>query len=141
MTLTTRERIEQATASPACAACHQIIDGVGFPFEHYDAVGRWRDTENGKPIDASGNLVMTDVKGTFDGAIELGVRLARSQDARSCYVGKWMAFAYGRPEAPEDACSRRLLMDDFARTDGSVRELLVALTQTEAFLTRPLTQP
>jgi Protein of unknown function (DUF1592)/Protein of unknown function (DUF1588)/Protein of unknown function (DUF1585)/Protein of unknown function (DUF1595)/Protein of unknown function (DUF1587) len=140
-TLTTRERLEEATSSAPCNACHRIIDGVGFGFEHYDAVGRWRDTESGRPIDASGELVMSDVKGTFDGAIELGARLARSQDARSCYVGKWMAFAYGRPEAPEDACSRRLLMEDFARTDGSVRELLVALTQTEAFLTRPLTQP
>jgi hypothetical protein len=84
---------------------------------------------------------MSDVKGTFYGAIELAARLARSQDAKRCYVGRWMAFAYGRPEAPEDACSRQLLMDDFARTDGNVRELLVALTQTDAFLTRPLTQP
>ena len=140
--LTTRQRLEQETAvSAPCAACHRITDGLGFAFEHYDAVGRWRDTENGLAIDASGEIVMGDVKGTFDGAIELGARLARSQDARSCYVGKWMAFAYGRPEGPEDACSRRLLMEDFARTDGNVRELLVALTQTEAFLTRPLAQP
>ena len=133
-TLTTRERLEQETSMPVCNACHRITDGVGFGFEHYDAVGRWRDTENGRPIDASGELVMSDVKGTFDGAIELGAQLARSQDAKSCFVGRWMAFAYGRPEGPEDACSRRLLMEDFARTDGNVRELLLALTQTDAFL-------
>jgi hypothetical protein len=139
--LTTRERLEQLTATPACNACHRITDSVGFAFEHYDAVGRWRDTENGQPIDATGALVVGDVQGTFDGAIELGARLARSKDAQSCYVGNWMTFAYGRREGPQDACSRRLLMEDFARTDGSVRELLVALTQTEAFLTRPLTTP
>jgi hypothetical protein len=139
--LTTRKRLEEATATASCNACHRITDGVGFAFEHYDAVGRWRDSENGQPIDASGELVMSDVKGRFYGAIELAARLARSQDAKRCYVGQWMAFAYGRPEAPEDACSRQLLMDDFARTDGNVRELLVALTQTDAFLTRPLTQP
>jgi len=141
-TLTTRERFEQDTSSlPVCAACHRLTDRLGFAFEHYDAVGRWRDTENGKPIDATGELVVSDAQGTFDGAVELGVRLARSADAQRCYVGKWMTFAYGRRETPEDACSRQLLMEDFARSDGSVRELLVALTQTDAFLTRPLNQP
>jgi hypothetical protein len=139
--LTTRERLQEATATASCNACHRITDGVGFAFEHYDAVGRWRDTENGRPIDASGELVVSDVQGKFNGAVELAARLARSQDARRCYVGNWMAFAYGRAEVPQDACSRQLLMEDFARTDGSVRELLIALTQTEAFLTRPLTQP
>ena len=44
---TTRERFAQHTANPVCAGCHQYIDGVGFGFERFDAVGRWRDTENG----------------------------------------------------------------------------------------------
>ena len=43
-------------ANPACAGCHRLMDPVGFTFENYDAVGRWRTAEDGKPIDASGGL-------------------------------------------------------------------------------------
>jgi len=136
---TTRERLTMVTADATCAACHRLSDSVGFAFEHYDAVGRWRDTDNGRPVDASGELVDGDVAGPVNGAVDVGTMLARSQDARSCYVGNWMAFAYGRREVAADACSRQSLMETFTRTDGSIPELLVALTQTEAFLTRPLT--
>lgn len=136
---TLRERLSAVTAAPMCQSCHRLTDSIGFTFEHYDAVGRWRDTDEGKPVDSSGQLLVGDVQGPLADAIELGAMLARSQTAQGCYVGTWMAFAYGRREQPADACTRQLLMDTFARTDGNVRELLVALTQTEAFLTRPLT--
>ena len=52
-----------------------------------------------------------------------------------------MGFAYGRAETADDACSRQLLMDAFARSKGNIRELLVALTQTDAFVFRPPSQP
>ena len=42
------------------------MDKIGFGFEHFDAVGRWRDQESGKPIDASGEIVGADVPGTFE---------------------------------------------------------------------------
>ena len=140
-TLTTRERYQQATSPAICTACHRHIDPVGFAFEHYDAVGRWRDAENGRAIDASGEIFETDARGRFDGAVELAQRLAASQDARACYVGKWMGFAYGRAETADDACSRRLLMDAFAASNGNIPELLVALTQTDAFVFRAPSQP
>jgi hypothetical protein len=52
--LTTRERIAQQTRSEACQACHSMINPLGFSLEHYDAVGRYRETERDQPIDASG---------------------------------------------------------------------------------------
>jgi len=140
-TLTTRERYQEATSSAPCALCHMHFDPVGFAFEHYDAVGRWRDTENGRPIDARGELFQTDARGSFDGAVALAQRLAAGQDARACYVGKWMGFAYGRAETADDACSRRLLMDAFAASNGNIPELLIALTQTDAFVFRAPSQP
>src|SRR5256886_12913241 len=54
--LPVRERLAKHRASPACASCHNIMDPVGFSLQHYDAVGRWRDLEEGKPVDASGGL-------------------------------------------------------------------------------------
>jgi hypothetical protein len=51
-----RERMAQHRANPACAGCHNVMDPVGFAMENYDAIGRWRTHESGKPIDASGGL-------------------------------------------------------------------------------------
>ena len=51
-----RERLAEHRANPACSGCHQLMDPVGFSLENYDAVGRWRTVEDGKPIDAAGGL-------------------------------------------------------------------------------------
>ena len=54
---TVRERMEQHRANPACAVCHRVMDPPGFALEHFDAVGRWRATdETGAPVDAAGSL-------------------------------------------------------------------------------------
>ena len=49
---TTREKYEVHSSLPECASCHSLIDDIGFGFEHYDHLGRWRDEEVGQPIDA-----------------------------------------------------------------------------------------
>lgn len=134
---TTRQRLEQETASPACAGCHQMVDPLGFAFEHYDAQGRYRETENGTPIDATGSLETSDGSVEFNGAIELAALLAGSSEAEHCFVQNWMTFAHGRELTEADACSRRTAEAAFAKANGNVRELLVALTQTDAFLYRP----
>jgi hypothetical protein len=58
----------------------------------------------------------------------------QSRDVQNCYVNNWMMFGFARQMAVEDACSVQSLQDAFARANGSVPELLVALTQTDAFL-------
>jgi hypothetical protein len=139
--LTTRERFEQAASgSVVCAACHRYIDPVGFAFEHYDALGQFRETEAGKPIDATGQLFDSDAQGSFDGALELASRLANSVDVQNCYADDWLSFAYGRPQVPEDACSRQALHASFAAANTNVLALLVAVTQTDGFLYRPLSE-
>jgi hypothetical protein len=139
--LTTRERFEQSTASnPACAACHRLFDPIGFAFEHYDAVGKFREMEAGKPIDASGEIVNSDAQGSFTGALELAAQLANSRDVQNCYADDWLTFAYGRSQLPEDECSREALHAAFAAGKGNILELLVAVTQTDGFLYRPLNE-
>jgi hypothetical protein len=66
---------------------------LGYAFESYDAVGLWRDTENGLPIDPSGTLHKSDAQGPFANAIELLERIAASEDAHSCFVGHWLRCA------------------------------------------------
>lgn len=128
---TTRERLLSMTAQAHCQECHRDIDAVALAFENYDPLGRWRDTENGRPIDASGTLAASDAQGRFDNAVQLVRRIAASKDARSCFAGHWMAYAYGRPESPADACARAALEESLEASGGSVVELLVALTKTD----------
>ena len=130
---TTREKLTIYTQPAACQECHRDINPVGFAFEHYDAVGKWRDTEEGLPIDSSGELRVTDAKGRFSGAPELLLRIAESDDAKTCLIGHWLGQAYRREQAPEDACSKAELAKAFLDSDGKVVELLVALAQTDNF--------
>ncbi|MEM6994636.1 MAG: DUF1592 domain-containing protein [Myxococcota bacterium] len=135
---TTRERFEQHSSDPSCAGCHALIDPVGFGLEHYDALGRYRNEENGMPVDASGTLPGGDNGNIdFDGAVELSVALADEAQVRDCFVQQWFTYAHGRAPEPEDSCSVETLQLDFESADDDVRALLVALTRTDAFRYRP----
>ncbi|MBX5482053.1 MAG: DUF1592 domain-containing protein, partial [Myxococcaceae bacterium] len=138
--LTTRERFAEHEANPACAGCHAKIDPIGFGFEQYDALGRFRVTENGKPIDATGvvNGAKDPVlKAPFDGAIELGERLAASRQVSDCVATHWFRYALGRVEAPADKESLDAIRARFAESGGDFRELFVAIASSPVFRTRP----
>src|SRR5262249_15310942 len=104
--VSTRERFTEHSASDFCAQCHHLMDPIGFGFEHYDAMGLWRSTDQGQPVDADGEILdSTDADGPFTGAVELGKRLAASDQVRQCFATQWFRFAYGRGETADDACS------------------------------------
>ena len=132
---TTREIFEMHTEDPACAGCHELIDGIGLGFEGYDAVGAYRETQNGFPVDQTGTVIgTTDINGDFDGAVELAHKLATSADVRSCVARQWFRYAFARIEdTDQDACSLETLDTVFADSDYNVRELMIALVQTDAF--------
>jgi hypothetical protein len=134
---TTREQFEQHRSDPACSGCHMLFDPIGFGFENYDAVGRFRTTENGFDVDASGELAASDVDGPFVGPRQLGEKLAGSEQVAQCVARQWFRFSYGRTESAElDACNLDSLDQAFADSGYDMRELLVSLTQTDAFLFR-----
>jgi len=138
--LTTRERFAVHTASPACSACHKLIDGTGFGFEKYDQLGRYRTQENGLPIDATGEMLDTGeaaVEGHFDGVLELSNRLASSPRVERCLATNWYRYAMGRVETEADGCSLREVEQKFSASGGRFEELLVAVTLTDAFRYRP----
>jgi hypothetical protein len=131
---TTRERFDQHRSDPACAGCHDLIDPLGFGFEHYDGIGAWRATDAGKPVDASGEVLGTDdIDGPFDGAPELAQMLAESEQVRTCVAEQWFGFAFGRLPAEEDDCSMDTMAQAFAESDHDIRELLLAIVTTDSF--------
>jgi Protein of unknown function (DUF1592)/Protein of unknown function (DUF1588)/Protein of unknown function (DUF1595)/Protein of unknown function (DUF1585)/Protein of unknown function (DUF1587) len=103
-TSTTRQRFQTLHELGDCAGCHKLIDGVGFGFEHYDAVGAWRDAEGGKPVDATGTILGTqEIDGPFDGILDLNTKLATSDRVAKCITKNWLQYGLGiDPQAATD---------------------------------------
>ena len=123
-------------ANSYCGACHSSMDSIGYGLENFDGAGNWRTTERGQPIDAHGDLANTDVAGPFNGPVEMVNRLASSKQVQECMATQWLRFSSGREEIPADACTQATLNRVFAASGGNIRDLLVALTQTDTFLYR-----
>jgi mono/diheme cytochrome c family protein len=124
--LTTRERVALQTRPGACQSCHAVINPLGFPLEHFDAAGRFRDKDNGQPIDATGSYhTRAGETVTFDGARALAEYLAGSEEAHAAFAERLFQHlvkqpvrAYG-PRLPDE------LRQSFARNGFSVRKLAV----------------
>ncbi len=139
--VTNRERYQEHVTDPACAGCHNLIDGIGFPFEVYDAVGMHRTLDAGQPIDASGELLgTTDADGPVANASEMIDKLATSEDVQRCVARQWFRHGFAREvsDAEGDTCALDLLDTALADSGGDVRELLLAFVRTESFTHRRL---
>ncbi|KYF94077.1 hypothetical protein BE17_53480 [Sorangium cellulosum] len=133
----TRDRLAQHEVDPACVSCHQLIDPIGFGFEHYDALGRYRELDGGEPVDASGKVIATrDMDGEFVGVKELGERLARSAEVEECMARQWFRFAIARFEQEMDGCSMESLLETFKAAGQDLNALPRAVVETDAFLYR-----
>jgi hypothetical protein len=131
---TARQRFTVHSSNPVCRGCHVNMDPLGYALENFDVIGLWRDQENGVTIDATGTA---PALGTFNGAIELGQRMAESEDAQQCFATHWLNFGYGRTVTEAEACSVQSVRSKFKESGYNVQEMLLALTQSEAFLTLP----
>lgn len=138
---TTRERFAMHTANPQCAGCHRFIDGVGFGLEHFDPVGRWRDTDAGAGIDASGDLTDVERLGTGTSAKygtvpELAAILAGSKAAPSCFARQYLRYTRGLHETLAQRCDRLWLEQRWADSGHDLRELIVQSILSPAFVER-----
>ena len=134
---TSRERLTAHRVNPSCAACHDLIDPIGLTFENFDAVGRWHANEaNGNPVDASGALTRSDSDGPVADSIGLSKKLAGSAQVQQCVAANWFSYANGRGQVMDDTCSIMRLTDSLAKSGGNLRGLVLAQTQTDAFLYR-----
>jgi hypothetical protein len=133
---TTRQKYEAHSRDPACLPCHRLIDPVGFGMEAFDAIGRYRQTEGSATVDASGELLGTDVDGPFTGPAELAELLIASGQFRRCFARKLHQFALGRVPASGDEPEINRLAMELQRADLRIDELLVALVREPGFVER-----
>ncbi len=132
--LSARERWSDHTLDVGCGGCHKLIDPIGFGFESYDPLGRFRTVDAGHSIDARGEIAGTDdVAQPFDGAVDLARRLARSTVVQRCFARQWARLALSREPGPADARSMEEVHRAFARSGLDVRALVLALVTSDAF--------
>jgi hypothetical protein len=144
-TKTTRERYGLIETQAACSACHSLIHSVGFAFENYDALGRYREQENGVPIDASGSFKgFQELSGSFNGVVELSQQLAKSERIAECLTKNLYESGAARTPDALDQCaigslSAQLL--DPATFNGDLKQLLVAMVKNPRFRSKPVDAP
>ncbi|HYQ00196.1 MAG TPA: DUF1592 domain-containing protein [Polyangiaceae bacterium] len=131
---TNRERITTLTQSCGGVCHNQLINPVGFAFEHFDGMGQYQDTENdGLTIDTTGSYTFSDGAKPFADAGELMQAMADSDQAHLCYAKKLASFSLQRDIVPGDAALVRALAKVSRSDHGSVKDVLTELVKTDAF--------
>jgi len=133
---TTRERYAEHATDPVCSGCHDYLDGVGFTFENFDAVGRLRDVENGQAIDTSGHIPLDGKTIQLKNSIDLARALAESEAVRACAARQVVRFAAGQ-SAPdvEFGFSNAVAQLPLERR-ASVIGLMLEFVKSDWFMTR-----
>jgi hypothetical protein len=120
--LTMRQKLARHRENPTCAACHNLMDPIGFALENYDWLGRWRDTDNGLPIDASAKLPTGE---TFSGPVEFrNVLLNRKDEFVAHFTGKMLGYALGRSLLDPDQCTIQRITNALKADSYGARTLI-----------------
>lgn len=136
--MTNRQRVETTTGKGTCGeGCHSLLlNPLGYAFENYDAVGKYRTTDQGLAVDASATYTLDGETRSFNNGVELSHLLADAKQTHKCYAQNLMTYLHGRRLVKEDEA----IVDYYARLSRadmlSVRDLVVEIVTSDAFLTR-----
>jgi mono/diheme cytochrome c family protein len=129
--LTVPQLLARHRANPACFSCHQMIDPLGIALETFDPTGKWRDTDQGQPIDARGRL--TDGS-EFNGVEGLKAALrARHGDFVRCFVEQMLTYALGRQLDFYDVTTVRQIARAVADDDHRFSRVVVEVAKSYPF--------
>jgi hypothetical protein len=140
--LTVRERLAKHRSEPNCASCHVKLDSYGLALENYDAIGRWREQQNGEgisgpkapKIDPSGALKsgreFSDLVG-YKAAL-----LAEKEKFIRAFSEKLLTYALGRPVGYVDNTTLEQITTTAVKSDHRLQDLIQAVVSSEPFLTK-----
>jgi hypothetical protein len=137
--VTNRQRYERTMAPADCNACHRLFNPIGYAFESFDELGRYRTQDAGHDLDLSGELVQTrDADGKFANMTELVARLAATKQTSECFALEGFRYVSGRFETPGDLCAVDRVHGAFAASGGDLKTLAVELVASDAFAFRTI---
>jgi len=128
---TMRQRMEEHRANPACASCHKMMDPIGFSLENFDGIGKWRTTEFGQKLNASGQLV----DGTrINGVADLRQALLRySPQFERTFTEKLLTYALGRGVEFGDMPVVRTIVHEAAEDNYRFSSVVLGIVKSESF--------
>lgn len=130
-TLTLRQRMEIHPANPVCAVCHNQMDPIGFGLENYDAIGRWRTEDEGKPINASGRLPSGIA---FEGPAQLQQALLKDPEVFvNAFSQKLLTYALGRPVEYYDMPAVRKIVADSVKSNYRFSDIVTGIVKSVPF--------
>ncbi len=127
---TMRERLKEHQTNPSCSGCHVMMDNLGLGFENFDALGRYRETEHGLPIDPVSQF---DDKGSFDGPRALAALLRDDARVTDCIVRNVFRMATGHVDTAGEAAAIRRAQGAFAASGYRMKALLAEVVASDAF--------
>jgi hypothetical protein len=126
-----RQQLETHRANATCASCHARMDPLGFAFEHFDAIGRWRDKDGSFPIETSGTL--PDGR-SFKDHVELRALLKSDAGAfTECLTAKMLTYALGRGLERQDKQTVKTIVKRVAQEGYRFSSLVLAIVQSAPF--------
>jgi hypothetical protein len=132
--LSLREKMEKHRQDPVCASCHVKMDAIGFGFENYDAIGRWRTSDEGAKLDTAGDLPGT---GKFNNAVELkSLFIQRKEAFVRCFTEKMLIFSLGRGLNDYDTQVVDEIAAAVAKNDYRFSTLVTRIVTSYPFLNR-----
>ena len=126
---TMRAKVTRHRADPTCNGCHQFMDPMGLALENFDAIGAYRTTDQGLPIDATGELIGE----TFQGATGLGRAIRGTSDLGACLARRMYRHATGHLEIPGEEPAVQALVAQLEASGGRVKALALALVVSPGF--------
>jgi len=133
-TLTTRQKLELHRTSSSCRGCHAAFDPLGLALEHFDSIGRYRETENGLTIDATGTL---DDGTPFDGGAELGAALAGDAPVTECLLRNFYRNVNGRDDDLYDQSQIDGIVATLKSHNYVFRDMVADFVVSDAFRSAP----
>ncbi len=135
--LTTRERVLLQTKAQVCQSCHAMINPIGFSLENFDAIGRFREQEKDKPVDASGSyLTRTGETVQFSGPAELAKFLVASPEVHSAIVERLFHYMIKQPIRAYGPETLPRLRDSFTKKEFNIQELTADIVSEAAMASR-----
>ncbi len=131
--LTMREKVTEITKAAACMGCHTTINPLGFSLENYDAIGRWRAEDNGKPVDAASDFTGDDGETVrLENAADVAAFAIGSEGAHRTFIRHLFHHTVKQPAAAYGPDTMDRLLESFRKSDFNVRELLLETALTAA---------
>jgi hypothetical protein len=130
---TTRQRFAEHSNQDCARGCHSLMDPLGFAFEHYDGIGKYRTMDNGGAVDSTGSFELDGAKKDFKDARELVQQLSSSALVKGCFATQWARFALKRMETEGDRASLQAITAAFGKDSNNIRDLMVGVAGSRSF--------